>query len=87
MDTDGLTLVSYTYQWLRGDPGTSNHANISGASGFQYLVGANDVGKELSVRVNFTDDLGNPETTYKRSDRDCDSRARGDGSPDHPECG
>ena len=59
-DADGLTSVSYTYQWIRVD-GT-NESNIAGATGSSYtLVGA-DEGKGIRVRVSFTDDAGNPET-------------------------
>ena len=59
-DGDGLTSVSYTYQWIRVD-GT-NESNIAGATGSSYtLVGA-DEGKGIRVRVSFTDDAGNPET-------------------------
>ena len=59
MDADGLTNVSYTYQWIRVD-GTD--ADISGATSITYtLVGA-DLGKTIKVTVSFTDDASNPET-------------------------
>ena len=59
MDADGLTSVSYTYQWIRVD-GTD--ADISGATSITYtLVGA-DLGKTIKVTVSFTDDASNPET-------------------------
>ena len=60
MDADGLTNVSYTYQWIRVDGGTET--NISGATSITYtLVGA-DLGKTIKVKVSFTDDASNPET-------------------------
>ena len=59
MDADGLTSVSYTYQWIRVD-GTD--ADISGATSITYtLVGA-DLGTTIKVKVSFTDDASNPET-------------------------
>ncbi len=58
-DADGLTNVSYTYQWIRND-GTDD-SNISGATSNSYtLVGA-DQGKNLKVKVSFTDDAGYDE--------------------------
>ena len=60
MDADGLTNVSYTYQWIRVDGGAET--NISGATSITYtLVGA-DLGKTIKVKVSFTDDASNPET-------------------------
>ena len=59
MDADGLTSVSYTYQWIRVD-GTD--ADISGATSITYtLVGA-DLGTTIKVKVSFTDDASNAET-------------------------
>ena len=55
-DADGLTTVSYTYQWLADDAG------IEGATGSTYTVSDEDVGKPISVRVSFTDDRGANET-------------------------
>ena len=54
-DADGLTNVSYTYQWLRGD------AEITGAIGPQYIPSDADVGNTIKVRVTFTDDANNYE--------------------------
>ena len=62
-DTDGLTSVSYTYQWMRVDSdGTSNPDDITGAMSSTYTLTADDAGHKLKVRVSFTDDAGNPET-------------------------
>ena len=55
-DADGLTNVSYSYQWSAGD------ADISGARSSTYTVKEADAGKTIRVRVSFTDDQGNPET-------------------------
>ena len=55
-DADGLTSVSYTYQWLADD------VQISGAAGPTYTAQASDNGKVIKVRVTFTDDAGNAES-------------------------
>ena len=55
-DTDGLTNVSYAYQWL-----TSRDAEISGATSSTYTLVDSDEGKTIKVRVSFTDDAGNSE--------------------------
>ena len=58
-DTDGLTKVSYTYQWRRFDSGA--WVDITGATAQHYYPSDADVGKTLSVNVSFTDDLMNAE--------------------------
>ena len=61
MDADGLTSVSYTYQWIR--VATDNtETNISSATASTYMLVAADLGTTLKVRVSFTDDANNPET-------------------------
>ena len=61
MDADGLTSVSYTYQWIR--VATDNtETNISGATASTYTLVAADQGTTVKVRVSFTDDANNPET-------------------------
>ena len=55
-DTDGLTNVSYAYQWL-----TSRDAEISGATSSTYTLVDSDEGKTIKVRLSFTDDAGNSE--------------------------
>ena len=60
MDADGLTSVSYTYQWIRVDRCTET--NISGATASTYTLVAADLGTTIKVRVSFTDDASNPET-------------------------
>ena len=59
-DADGLTNVSYRYQWIRKD-GT-NDADIGGQTGSTYTLTDEDVGKSIKVRVSFTDDADNAET-------------------------
>ena len=59
MDADGLTNVSYTYQWYRETQGLS--AQISGATLSTYTPATVDVGKTIKVEVSFTDDAGNAE--------------------------
>ena len=55
-DADGLTNVSYAYQWLADD------TEIDGATSSTYALQSSDNGKAIKVRVNFTDDAGNAET-------------------------
>ena len=55
-DEDGLTQVSYSYQWNRNDAG------ISGATGSSYTLTDSDQGATITVNVTFTDDEGNAES-------------------------
>ena len=55
-DEDGLTNVSYRYQWLRDD------ADIAGQTNSTYRLVSTDQGKAIRVRVSFTDDADNQET-------------------------
>ena len=59
-DADGLTSVSYSYQWIRSDGGTDT--NISGATYSSYTLAADDEGRTIKVQVSFSDDAGNTET-------------------------
>lgn len=54
-DQDGLTNVSYAYQWL------ADNQAIQGATSASFVTTQAQVGKQLSVRVSFTDDLGSAE--------------------------
>ena len=54
-DTDGLTKVSYAYQWLADD------TDIAGATSTSYTLTDSDQGKAIKVRASFTDDAGNEE--------------------------
>ena len=55
-DADGLTSVSYNYQWIAGE------SDISGATNSSYTLTSNEEGQTIQVRVSFPDDAGNPET-------------------------
>ena len=59
-DADGLTKVSYSYQWVAND-GTSN-TDITDATDSTYTLVTPDEGKTIKVKVSFTDDAGNEET-------------------------
>ena len=55
-DADGLTNVSYLYQWIAGG------SDIDGATGSSYVLTSSEQGQTVQVRVTFTDDAGNQET-------------------------
>ena len=59
-DTDGLTNVAYSYQWIAND-GTSD-TDITGATDSTYTLVVAEEGKTIKVKVSFTDDAGNEET-------------------------
>ena len=59
-DANGLTGVSYSYQWLRTSGATTT--SISGATTNAYVVTSDDQGKSLSVQMVFTDDDGFDES-------------------------
>ena len=59
-DADGLTNVSYSYQWVRSDG--SSDTDIQDARGSTYTLVDADEGKAIKVKVSFTDDAGNEET-------------------------
>ena len=59
-DADGLTNVSFSYQWIRSD-GTTD-TDIQGATSSTYTLSDADEGKTVKVRVSFTDDAGNSES-------------------------
>ena len=55
-DEDGLTNVSYQYQWLRDD------ADIAGQTNSTYRLVSADQDKTIKMRVTFNDDAGNAES-------------------------
>ena len=55
-DPDGLTNVSYSYQWLADD------TEIDEATNSTYTPQTTDIGKVIKVRVTFTDDGDNDES-------------------------
>ena len=59
-DEDGLTTVSYSYQWIRNDGNADT--DIENETGLNYELSDDDVGKTVKVRVSFTDDRNNEET-------------------------
>ena len=59
-DTDGLTNVSYGYQWIRVDG--ANETDIASATSSTYTLANADNGKTIKVKVTFQDDASNNET-------------------------
>ena len=59
-DDDGLTNVSYSYQWTRSNGST--YTDIAGETDSAYTLVFADQGKTLKVKVSFTDDADNDET-------------------------
>ena len=59
-DADGLENAAFSYQWITSDGGTD--ADIAGATGSTYTLSGSEAGKNVKVRVSFTDDAGNSET-------------------------
>ena len=59
VDSDGLSNVSYSYQWIRNDGSTDTV--IQDAAGSSYTLVDADEGKTIKVKVSFTDDAGNEE--------------------------
>ena len=55
-DQDGLTNVSYSYQWMAGG------SDIDGATGSSYTLKDVQKGQTIQVRVSFRDDADNDET-------------------------
>ena len=55
-DEDGLTNVSYSYQWIAGG------SDIAGATGSSYELTSSEQGQTVQVEVTFTDDRNNAET-------------------------
>ena len=59
-DADGLTNVSYSYQWISSDGITDTE--ITGAMDSNYTLADDDEDATIRVRVSFTDDAENEET-------------------------
>ena len=55
-DSDGLTNVTYSYQWL------ADNTEIDGETSSTYTVQSSDNGKVIKVRVTFSDDVGFEES-------------------------
>ena len=58
-DADGISNVSFSYQWIRVDDGAE--ADIADATNPTYTTLGDDIGKNLMVQVSFTDDASNAE--------------------------
>ena len=59
-DLDGLpTTPTFTYQWVRVDGFTDT--DIPGATSETYTLTASDLGKQIKVKVSFTDSRGHAE--------------------------
>ena len=81
-DADGLTNVSYSYQWVRVDAdGMSNPADITDATDATYTLVDADLGKTLKVRVSFDDDGGSTETLTSAATATVTPAAGAPGSP------
>ena len=59
-DSDGLTVVSYSYQWISTDG--SSDSNLADATGSTYTPVTANTGKSIKLKVTFTDDAGNAES-------------------------
>ena len=55
-DGDGLTMATYTYQWVRVDGATGT--DITDATSQTYTLAEGDRGKRIRVEVSFSDDRG-----------------------------
>ena len=64
-DAEGRRGALY-FQWIRLDPVTEVEQNVSNPEGpgvwWSYVVQEADVGKDIKVRVSFTDNAGNAES-------------------------
>ena len=76
-DADGLTNVTYSYQWLGDD------TDIAGATSSTYTLVDDDEGRTIKVRVIVTDDAEN-ETTLTSEATDAVAAAP---QPDSPATG
>lgn len=54
----GGGTVTFTYQWLRCDSGGGNCRSIPGATGTQYRLTSNDVGRKVRVNVTARNSAG-----------------------------
>ena len=59
-DADGLTNVTFSYQWIGNDGSTDT--DIQHATGSSYTLVEADEGQTIKVKVSFADDADNRET-------------------------
>ena len=64
-DANGLTNVSYSYQWIANEG--NGDTNITGATDSTYTLLATDEGKTIKVSVSFTDDADNGEALISKA--------------------
>ena len=58
-DDDGLTNQNFSYKWVRIDG--ENETDIPNAANSSYTLTDDDAGKQVKVKVAFSDDRGFPE--------------------------
>ena len=73
-DHDGITNVSYLYQW------TANDVDIDGATSTSYKLTSSEMGAAIKVVVSFKDDAGNSEVATSAPTDTVEN-----GPPDTPE--
>ena len=73
-DHDGITNVSYLYQW------TANDVDIDGATSTSYKLTSSEMGTAIKVVVSFKDDAGNSEVATSAPTDTVEN-----GPPDTPE--
>ena len=54
----GSAVTATTYQWQSCDPSSCTWTNISGATSSTYVVGSDDVAKQIRVAVTKTNSIG-----------------------------
>ena len=77
-DADGLTNVSYSYQWIAG-----GEADIDGATGSSHTLTTSEQGQTIQVQVSFTDDQNNEETLTSAATAVVAGVATVPGEPEH----
>ena len=82
-DVDGLTSVTFSYQWVAHD-GTSD-TDITGATNPTYTLVSADEGRTIKVRVSFTDDWGNEETVTSSATAVVDAEPEPEPPPAKPQ--
>ena len=82
-DTDGLTNVTFSYQWIRNDG--SSDSDIQNATASSYTLAAADEGKTIQVKVSFTDDADNGETLISGSTASVSAKLNQGSVPDAPD--
>ena len=80
-DADGLTGVSYSWQWIRVESG-GTESDIANATNATYLITGADLGRKLKVRASFADNAGNSENLTSAATLEVASAT--DMTPPHP---